>query len=204
MPSRAVCALALALGLTAAGPAATATFEDPEWPCVQRKVPELTIGQMWTGPVPPEDWQPDEATEALARRLTPRVVPVEQVAEEAGTWAASLGEEEREARLGELFATILQQVNRERGEVIAGIGRYAGRQESYSQEIDALQQELADLEAVPEADRNWDRVEELQDRLVWETRIYRDRAQSLTYVCETPVLLEQRAFAIARALAGLI
>jgi CHASE3 domain sensor protein len=132
------------------------------------------------------------------------VVPVEQVAEEAGTWAASLGEEEREARLGELFATILQQVNRERGEVIAGIGRYAGRQESYSQEIDALQQELADLEAVPEADRNWDRVEELQDRLVWETRIYRDRAQSLTYVCETPVLLEQRAFAIARALAGLI
>ena len=40
--------------------------------------------------------------------------------------------------------------------------------------------------------------------LGWETRIFRDRAQSLTYVCETPVLLERRAFELARAFAGLI
>jgi hypothetical protein len=44
----------------------------------------------------------------------------------------------------------------------------------------------------------------LEDRLAWEARIFKERAQSLTYVCETPVLLEQRAFAIARTLAALI
>ena len=44
----------------------------------------------------------------------------------------------------------------------------------------------------------------MRNTLAWDTRIFKQRAQSLNYVCETPVLLEQRAFAIARALAGLI
>ena len=30
----------------------------------------------------------------------------------------------------------------------------------------------------------------------------KERQQSLTYVCETPVILEQRAFALSRAIAG--
>jgi hypothetical protein len=44
----------------------------------------------------------------------------------------------------------------------------------------------------------------LRQKLAWDTRIFRERSQSLTYVCETPVLLERRAFELARALAGLI
>jgi hypothetical protein len=54
----------------------------------------------------------------------------------------------------------------------------------------------------PAEPKDFDRIEELEDTLAWETRIFRDRAQSLTYVCETPVLLEQRAFAIARLIAA--
>ena len=39
---------------------------------------------------------------------------------------------------------------------------------------------------------------ELEERLHWDTRIYDERQAALAYVCESPVLLEQRAFALAR------
>ena len=33
-----------------------------------------------------------------------------------------------------------------------------------------------------------------------QERIFDDRAKSLTYVCETPILLEKRAYALAQLL----
>ena len=42
----------------------------------------------------------------------------------------------------------------------------------------------------------------MEDKLRWDTRIYQDRQKSLTYVCESPVILEQRAFAVARMIAA--
>ena len=38
-----------------------------------------------------------------------------------------------------------------------------------------------------------------QDKLLWDIRVYNDRHQSATYVCEVPTLIEQRIGAIARA-----
>ena len=43
-----------------AGAAQAQDHADPDWPCVQRKQPHLSLGQMWTGP------QPDDAVRALA------------------------------------------------------------------------------------------------------------------------------------------
>jgi len=45
---------------------------------------------------------------------------------------------------------------------------------------------------------DFDRLEEIADKIEWDTRIFEERQQSLTYVCETPVLLEKRAFTLAR------
>ena len=47
---------------------------------------------------------------------------------------------------------------------------------------------------------DFDRVDQLEEQIDWDERIYHDRARSLTYVCETPVLLEKRAYAIAQIL----
>ena len=40
--------VAIGMGL-AASPLAVAAGGDPDWPCVQRKVPEISSGQVWTG-----------------------------------------------------------------------------------------------------------------------------------------------------------
>jgi hypothetical protein len=53
--------------------------------------------------------------------------------------------------------------------------------------------------ATPEAAA---RRRELQEKLVWDTRIFDERQRSLTYICEQPALLEQRLFALARTIMG--
>ena len=48
-----------------------ADFSDPDWPCIQRKVPNLSVGQMWSGPIIPEadmkNWRSDGDVAALAQ-----------------------------------------------------------------------------------------------------------------------------------------
>jgi hypothetical protein len=198
---RALAAGGLALAAWA-GIAGAAQQPDPDWPCVQRRVPELTAAQMWAGPPPSGEASPE--IEELARHLAARRVPVEEVGAEAAGAVEGLDPAERGERLAELFGAVLHRLNAERGQIIAGIGRYARHQTALSDRIEAMQLELAGLEAAPDDAKDWDRIEELRDTLLWETRVFKERAQSLSYVCETPVLLEQRAFAIARALAGLL
>jgi len=203
MKRRRAAGTCLAAALAIAG-GAVAQPQDPDWPCVQRKVPALTVALMWAGPPPDDGWQEDDELIEVARTLAPRRVPVEDVATAAEEEVAGLPPEARAQWLADLFAAVLDRINSERGAVIAGIGRYARRQSQEADRVEALQQELVDLEAAPAADRDEARIAGLRETLAWETRVYRDRAQSLTYVCETPTLLERRAFDIARALAALI
>lgn len=189
---------ALALALTVTVPVSAADFDDPEWPCIQRKVPSLSVGQMWSGPMPEGDWRDTPAIESLARVLAPRRTTLEEVEARGAEFAASLDEAERAEGLSELFAAVLSRIDAERGQLISGIGRYARNQTALSDRIEGLQGELASLD--PQEDD--ERMRELEEVLIWQARIFTERAQALTYVCETPVLLEQRAFAIARALAA--
>ena len=45
-----------------------ATFNDPDWPCIQRKVSRLSIGQVWTGP-PLDLTAPARTTRPFRQRL---------------------------------------------------------------------------------------------------------------------------------------
>ncbi len=189
----------LLLALSCGG-ASAAAFDDPDWPCIQRKVPTLTVAQMWPGPPPEGDWHADPDLARLAASIAARRTSLDEVKALANTYAARLPAEERPARMALLFAGVLDRIDVERGQTITGIGRYAHKQADAAARIKEREADLSALEAAPEPDL--DRIEELRDRLNWDIRVYRERSQALTYVCETPVLLEQRAFAIARILAA--
>ena len=85
---------------------------------------------------------------------------------------------------------------------MAGITRYAHKQEALEARIEELRGEFATLEAAESKD--FDRMDAVEEELDWSMRIFRDRQQSLTYVCETPVILEQRAFAVGRAVEAVL
>ena len=82
--------------------------------------------------------------------------------------------------------------------IINGIGRYAGKQKTLAESIRAETAKFDRLMSQPTPDQN--EVAREQEALLWQTRIFDERRQSLTYVCEVPVLIEQRMFALGRVL----
>ena len=57
---------------------------------------------------------------------------------------------------------------------------------------------LAARQDRPDADQG--RIDELTNRVEWDTRIFEERRKTMSFVCEVPVLIEQRLFALARAI----
>jgi hypothetical protein len=169
-----------------------------DWPCIQRKVGELTAAQMWDGPEleTGAGWRDDAAIAALAAELAQRRMSIDAAAARIERFAAGAGPE-RDAKLTALFARVLERINAERGRLVAGIERYARRQRDLAERVKAAGLALAargaEPSAAPTAPAN-----EVEERLHWDTRIYDERQAALAYVCESPVLLEQRAFALAR------
>ena len=66
--------------------------------------------------------------------------------------------------------------------------------------IEDHRHKMAELEKAASPD--FDAIDAREKQLDWDMRIFQDRQQALTYVCETPVILEQRVFALARAIAA--
>ena len=185
--------------LVLAAPATAATSADPDWPCVQRKVPEVSAGMVWAGPPVEEleqSWKDDAEVSQLAGTLAARRTDIEAAKTAIADFAAALGTDRNE-RLTLLFAATLDIVNRERASIISGIGRYTRRQRALADKIGRVDGEI---KALPASDR--ERREELEQQRLWDTRIYEDRERSLTYICEQPVLLEQRVFTLAREIMG--
>ena len=169
--------------------ASSATAAD--WPCVQRKVPEISLAAVWTGP--PLDaaalaWRTDPVIAALVERLAAR---------------RTSGDEARKAIAGlatpqllALMAGLIETVNAERAEVIAGLERFGAAQKQMAAALREENAKLSALRAEPQADPV--KLAEQSDQLVWSLRIFEERQKSLRFVCEVPVLIEQRLFALSR------
>lgn len=186
------------LALTLA-PQEALAFNDPDWPCIQRKVLGLSIGQMWNAQLPPEgvNWRSDPEISELAPLLAARRTTIERAEE----LVAGLDwQENRNERLALLFGGIFKIIEQNRSRLIDGISRYANKQSRLSRKIDVEQTELVQMREATKPDDfdALDALEAREDQLTWDTRIYQERNQSLTYVCESPVILEKRAFALAR------
>ena len=192
-------ALALLSLLAALGTALAASSEDPDWPCVQRRVPEVSAGMVWAGPPLEElkaDWREDPEVSQLAGKIAARRTELEAAKAAVADFAAGLGAD-RSEKLTLLFAGTLSIVNQDRASILSGIERFTRKQRALA---DRIGETSAKLKALP-ADAATQR-EELEQQRVWDTRIYEDRERSLTYICEQPVLLEQRIFALGREIMG--
>lgn len=191
--------LGLAILTATGGTGYAASSTDPNWPCIQPKVPQISAGQMWNGPpvdAVGETWRDDPAISDLAQKLAARRTTMDEAKSLVAQFALAIPDDKSE-RLTALFAGTLSLINSERASIIAGIGRYAKRQKALSKKI---ADEMAELGRLPQDDSP-DSVSQRTDLLevqAWDVRIFQERERALTYVCEQPVVLEKRAFAIAR------
>lgn len=178
---------------------AQAAPADPDWPCVQRLLPEIAGGMVWSGP-PLDDVEPpgsDRAFADLAGELAARRVPIEDAERQITDYAGTLNGSGKPEMLAALFKETLGIINDDRASIINGIKKFSKGQRTLADKINAKNQEI---EAMDRSDiLKHDAAVAERD---WDIRIFEDRRQSLVYLCEQPVLLEQRAFALARSLAS--
>lgn len=192
--------LAVIAALVAAAPASAADFADPTWPCVQRKVETLSLGLMWA--IPPDEAAAPLAEEALleasalADTLALRRIKLEDIRPQIEAFATAHQGDPR--ILGAVFARVFDQLSKRRGRIISGIGDFSLGQIALSEKIDATRVEMTT--ALDAEKPDFDRIDVLEEQLDWDQIIYTDRQRSITYLCETPVLLERRLFEIAQIL----
>ncbi|MCH9807881.1 MAG: hypothetical protein K0U74_09125 [Alphaproteobacteria bacterium] len=197
-------AVVLAPAIFAPAPSLAADAANPDWPCVQRKVEKLTSAQIWDGP-PVDDvkgWWNDKEVNKLVRYAISRRVPMDEVEAAITKFAETMPEgPERDKRLTLLFAGVLDQTNTVRSSVVNGIEKFQRRQVARAKKLERDSSKLAQLrhgksleDAVPE------NVQKLQKQYDWDARVFKERQDNIPLACEIPVEIEQRAFAVGRAI----
>ena len=160
----------------------------------------LSLGLMWSRPVDTAaavgvDLSPE--VEDLVDQLALRRLTLEELNGLVAAFAKS-NPEVNEPIYEQVFERIFNELGAKRHKIIKGIERYSLKQIALSEKIDSIRAEMDKLLA--ESSPDYDKIDKLEEQLDWEERIYQERSRSLTYVCETPVLIEKRLYGIAQML----
>jgi hypothetical protein len=178
--------------------AAPPTARDPDWPCQQIKVPELSIASIWSGPaVDPRQigWKDDPAVADLVQKLAPRREPIDHAQSLIHDFAQHTGDR-KQAQLVQLLAGLFTVLDEERDSVMTGLDRFGRRQKELAEQVRADNEELRALQADPAQDAR--AIEQMTQKVTWEAEVFQDRRQALSYACEVPGKIEQRLFSLAR------
>jgi hypothetical protein len=195
--------MTLAASLLVAAVAAPCYAADPrypDWPCVQAKVPDVSLAAVWAGPDldgVAGKWKDDARISALVSRLAARRTPLEEAEKAVTAFLSEAGADKTEA--GKLlFSGLFETLNAQRASVMNGLERVTRKQRAAAEKIraDTLALQAQQSAATPDPAK----VEEFGNQLIWATRIFDDRRRVITFVCEVPVAIDQRLFALGRVI----
>jgi hypothetical protein len=196
--SRVAAAVVLCAGLHSVSHAADPRYSD--WPCVQAKVPEISVAAVWDGPpIEPaaDTWQSDSAIKDMVAQLAARRTSMEEAQKSIAEFLT--GDAAAKADKGKrLFAGLFETLNNERSEVINGLERLARSEKALAEQIKSDVSALHELQDQSPPDQS--KIGELASRVEWSTRIFEERRRSIRYACEVPVIIEKRLFALSRTI----
>jgi hypothetical protein len=172
----------------------------PDWPCAQAKVPEISLAAVWAGPAlqdATDNWKNDSNIGALVSKLAVRKTPLEDAQKSITEFLATPGIDKMKS--GKLiFAGLFETLNAQRSSVMSGLERVTRRQREAADKIRADTIALQSLQDTTPRDET--KLGELENQLVWETRIFEDRRRVVKFVCEVPTTIDQRLFALGRTI----
>jgi len=175
----------------------------PDWPCAQAKVPEISLPAVWAGP-PLDDirdkWKDDSKVAALVAKTAARRLPLDDAEKEIKTFLASSNDKANDKIMAGklLFAGLFDTLNAERSTVMNGLERVMRKQREAADKVRTDTIALQELQSGASPDQQ--KVDELSNQLLWETRIFEDRRKVVKYVCEVPTAIDQRLFALGRVI----
>lgn len=173
---------------------------DPEWPCIQRLIVEVSPAVMWPVPVDEtmqDSWRKDREVRKLAEQLGNLEEFTDEDRDSIATFADSISEADKEMRLSLLATGIVSVTNRERKSYIKGIKRYTRQQIEISKQIEDSLNQLSVLEDATDSE-SAEKRQEIEETLRWHERVYDQRERAIISLCEEPVELEQQLSDILR------
>jgi hypothetical protein len=182
--------------------AAEPRADSPErnWPCHQILVGRLSLAAVWSGPsIEGMTWRNDQAVADIVARLAARRTPLDDAERTIEDFAQSQGAGKTK-KLVSVFAGLFETLNDERTQVIEGLLRFGAKQKELAEKIRAEKALPRETRGKPPPDAAKQDAETVAGDLEWDLRVFDERHQSLAYVCETPTLIEQRLFALARVI----
>jgi hypothetical protein len=173
---------------------------DPDWPCQQVKTSAFSLASVWAGPnidLTSQDWRNAPDVVDLATKMSQRRAPIEDVEKAISDFKAKRGAD-ADAKLLEAFGAAFQDLTQQRSQILSGLDRFGRKQRALADRIRAENQVVRNA---TDENQHEDRQagDDSVQRLQWDLRVYEDRRRTVSYVCESPALVEQRIGAIARA-----
>ena len=169
----------------------------PDWPCVQAKVPELSVAAVWAGPSlddVQDKWKHDARIGALVAKLAARRTTLEEAEKDIKEFLAGSSAKVASGKL--LFSGLFDTLNAQRSSVMMGLERVTRKQREAAEKIRSDTIDLQGLQGASPPDQS--KIDQLSNDLLWETRIFEDRRSVVKYVCEVPTEIDQRLFALGR------
>jgi hypothetical protein len=196
-------ALALALSCAFAAHAQPQAAGQSDWPCRQVKVQSVAVAGVWTGPSldGAKSWREDSALGDLVARVSARRTPIETAQKLVADFATAAGDKRKE-RLTALFSGVYDTLEAERREVLSGLDRYGAKQKLLAERLREETQAMRAEQDKPTQDAQ--KLKDASEALQWDLRVFDERRHALSYVCETPALIEQRLGALARVIEAAI
>jgi hypothetical protein len=194
---------ALALCCAFAAHAQPQAAGQSDWPCRQVKVQSVAVAGVWTGPSidGAKSWRDDAALADLVARISARRTPLETAQKLVSDFAAAANDKRKE-RLTTLFAAVYDTLEAERREVLSGLDRYGAKQKLLAEKLREETQAMRAEQDKPAQDPQ--KLKDASEALQWDLRVFDERRHALSYVCETPALIEQRLGALARVIEAAI
>jgi hypothetical protein len=187
--------------LASAGHGLAADPRYPDWPCAQAKVPDISLAAVWAGP-PLDDiqnkWKDDPKISALVTKLAARRTPIDEAEKSIADFMSGAAAADKTTAGKLLFAGLFDTMNAQRASVMVGLERVTRKQREASDRIRSDTLALQDLQSASSPDQT--KIDELGNQLTWETRIFEDRRRVVKFVCEVPTAIDQRLFALGRAI----
>jgi hypothetical protein len=147
-----VCAIAAALP----PPTSAAEPRDPDWPCAQPKVPQMSVAAMWDGPSIADvgnSWQDDPKIQDLVARLAARRTPLDDAEKAIADFITGTATERRD-KAKKVFAGVFDTLSEQRSEVMSGIDRVARKEKALADKVRSDVTALRELQDKPDQDQS--------------------------------------------------
>ena len=164
--------------------------KDPNWPCIQVLIEELSWGSIWTGPVLDESsskWADDEEINSLAKKLMIRKTKEEDGIIELKKYIKKNNSKEE---LTKLFHALFDTTNVIWKKRVGKLLSFGKRQKLTSEMISAKLQKIKDLSK--DFENNKEEIEKLEQEQFWDIRRFEDRRALSDSLCEQPRFFEKR------------